>query len=805
MKKYFDKVHSEISLCSSDIECRVRVVSNIRLLLQQVTYGLLEWLSNRAPAMEQQPDTAIVQSLRAPADGALVDALEALVISCEQTGWRGISRLLVRQIDDRPSGRLCNSAQKTTIGLLRGIVSLRNDGAEGHGLVGGYDREAELDALRFLIDILAPALPVLAPDGVSASIGTELVQQQLAFLKGWNGAPALIRRIKILATDRVRTTCQVENGSNSRDEFQYEAPNPFRNLCGRILPSLMIWENTWEPLYYLPEKTTDSFTGREEQIGELKEWFDDEDSRACLIYGDGGLGKTTLALEFLHRILDEELDTVWRPVLVLFYTAKRWQWGLNGLQPISAGQPHLLELLSSLHVLLFGSYPSNDFYRFDITQAASNLQGKITNELKVTRKEILIVIDNTETLIENDEERISLGKELKEISKRIGRVLLTSRRREHIEATPIGVDVLLENEAIEFIRERARKLDLKLVKKADDSTLLDAVNKLERRPIVLEAFINALADPSIRKIEQATTRVASMLRKDLGDFLFSDAWARLSQDIRRLLLLMTRIGDVHDEQSLKICASICGVSVQSAEQALEESGGIASVVNVQGALQVTFSKNFLEYAKDKQVGSANGAKSPSVEEVRKAQFEYSAFIKKAQAFSGDRIAQAFRTPQARAAHRARADGQIEESRRLYESAILTDSTNGWLFDRFAFFLFKDIHDNDAALHQAKHATELLPEEGEVWYTRGLIESRLGQVRPCELSMAKAENFGIAWQRCSMQRAWAYLKAKPLQLGLAEKELSRLRVYVQANPNSVRDKNELVKLEGRLNYLKERRS
>jgi hypothetical protein len=398
---------------------------------------------------------------------------------------------------------------------------------------------------------------------------------------------------------------------------------------------------------------------------------------------------------------------------VLFYTAKRWQWGLNGLQPISAGQPHLLELLASLHVLLFGSYPSNDFYRFDITQAASNLQGKITSDLKVTRKEILIVIDNTETLIENDEERISLGKELKEISKRIGRVLLTSRRREHIEATPIGVDVLLENEAIEFIRERARKLDLKLVKKADDSSLLDAVNKLERRPIVLEAFINALADPSIRKIEQATTRVASMLRKDLGDFLFSDAWARLSQDIRRLLLLMTRIGDVHDEQSLKICASICGVSVQSAEQALEESGGIASVVNVQGALQVTFSKNFLEYAKDKQVASANGAKSPSVEEVRKAQFEYSAFIKKAQAFSGDRIAQAFRTPQARAAHRARADGQIEESRRLYESAILTDSTNGWLFDRFAFFLFKDIHDNDAALHQAKHATELLPEEGAV--------------------------------------------------------------------------------------------
>jgi len=531
--------------------------------------------------------------------------------------------------------------------------------------------------------------------------------------------------------------------------------------------------------------------------------MEDEGSRACLLYGDGGYGKTTLALEFLHRTLDEDLQVEWCPKVVLYYTAKRWQWGLNGLQPIAAGQPHLMELLAFLHMLLFGCYPSADFYRFDVSRAAIYLQGKIKDELGFLRKDILVVIDNAETLIESEGERLSLGKELKEISRRVGRVLLTSRRHEHIEAAPIAVNVLSEKEAIDFLRDRAQKLNLSIVKKATDTEILDAIQKLERRPIVLEAFSNALTDPAIRKIDQAASRVAAMLRKDLGDFLFADAWSRLGQDVRRLLLLMTNVGDVHDAQSLRICSDMVGISAQSAEAALEESGGIASMINIQGALQITFSKNFLEFAKDKHVRLQSGDKSPSDEEIAKASSQYSAFVKKAQLFSGDRVVQAFRTPQAKAAHRARQEGDFVEARRLYDAAILTDSTNGWLRDRFAFFLFRDIRDNDAALHQAKKAVELLPGEGDVWLTRGLIEARLGQVRACEISTAKAEDLGVAWPRCAIQRAWAYLKSKPTQLGLADNELSRLRTQLKVTPNDGRLQQEVGLIEGRLKYLRER--
>lgn len=802
MKRYFDRCLEDIAVCSSDAESRLRVVSCIRLLLQQIVFGLVEWISEQRPPLEVQPDQQIIQTLRSPADGALVDALEGLVISTEQLGWTGIARHLIRPVGDRPAARLCGANPKTLLGLLRAIVFIRNDGAEGHGLVGGYDREAELDALKFLVENLAAVLPRLAADETTASVGDGTLQRNLKFLRGWQGSPALIRRIKTVSADHLRVTCQIDTGNGSRQEFNYEAANPVLHLSGRALPSPVFWGNSWEPLCYLPDRTTDSFTGRDEQLQELKEWLEDEGSRACLIYGDGGCGKTTLAIEFLHRFLDEDLHVDWRPSLVLFYTAKRWQWGLNGLQPISGGQPHLLELLAHLHVLLFGGYPSSDFYRFDVAQAATNLQAKIKGELKVQKSEILVVIDNAETLIESDEERAVLRKELTEICKRIGRVLITSRRNEHIEAKPIGVDVLSEKEALLFLRDRAEKLKIGIVKKATDTALSEAILQLERRPIVLSTFANALADPGIKKIDEAVRRVSKMLRKDLGDFLFADAWSRLGQDVRRLLLLMTRIGDAHDDQSLRICADIVGISGQIAEQALEESGGIASMVSCNGALQITFSKNFLEFAREKSIKLSSGVQSPSPEEISKAQVQYSAFVKNVRLFSGNRNGQTFRTPQAKAALRAHQEGKIDECRRLFEAAVKTDSSNGWLSHRFSFFLFKDVHDYPAALVEAKRSVDLLPSEGTVWLTRGLIEARLGDVRACELSVTKAEEFGVPWPQCSIQRAWAYLKSRPAQFGLAEKEIMRLQGNLKTNWDP-KVQHEVELIEGRLFDLRSR--
>ena len=388
------------------------------------------------------------------------------------------------------------------------------------------------------------------------------------------------------------------------------------------------------------------------------------------------------------------------------------------------------------------------------------------------------------------------------MARRLGRVMLTSRRREIIEAAPIIVDSLSESEAVEFILDRAQKLSIKLLEKTSKADLSAAIAGLERRPIVLEALVRALADPATKRIDQAVSRVTEMLRRDLGEFLFADAWARLSVDLRRLLLLMTRVADVHDTQSLRICARIIGLSPQAAEAALEESGGIASQLQLNDSVQIAFSKNFLEFASEKVILLSGGATSPSESEILTARHAYSSFVQNAQKFSGDRIVLAFRTPQARAAHRARQLGQHEDAIKLYEQAILTDSTNGWLFNRFTSCFTTC---GSIAKHcHAKRAIELLPSEGEPWYTRGLIEARLGDFRACELSMANAERDGIEPERCSMQRAWAYLKTSPAQIGLAEREIQKLSGLTRSFSPKSRQRVELERLEGRLATLKARK-
>jgi hypothetical protein len=135
--------------------------------------------------------------------------------------------------------------------------------------------------------------------------------------------------------------------------------------------------------------------------------------------------------------------------------------------------------------------------------------------------------------------------------------------------------------------------------------------------------------------------------------------------------------------------------------------------------------------------------------------------------------------------------------------MLVKAANGWLFDRFAYFLFHDRRDNQAALTQAKRSTELLPNEGEVWFTRGIIESRLGMFRSCETSMQRAEALGVDKVRTAAQLCWAYMKARPTLLNLAEKQLDFLKSSLLSPQTDPRTASEVKALTSRLVVLREK--
>lgn len=87
-------------------------------------------------------------------------------------------------------------------------------------------------------------------------------------------------------------------------------------------------------------------------------------------------------------------------------------------------------------------------------------------ELDLLRKDHLLIIDNAETLIESEADREALGKEIKEISRRVGRVLITSRRREILGADPVEVEALSARDAVTFLRHRGvEKLKIRSLKR----------------------------------------------------------------------------------------------------------------------------------------------------------------------------------------------------------------------------------------------------------------------------------------------------------------------------------------------------
>lgn len=793
MQKYFLDIYNKLPLIASETEVRVRIVSSIRHLLQMIDFALLEWIGSRSPDPETQPPHTVMNDLLVPSDGTLVDALEALLISAEQNGWSGAYRPLVREVDDDdPCAAICGENPLNLLGLLRGIVALRNDGGEGHGLPGQYLRDSEESAYKFIVDTLADVIPRLSGDVIE--IGPNGLEVVIRMLRVYSGNPVFVRKIKVINASTVRVQGKYYNSQGVLENISYDASNLLsRSTCQRI-PSFREFPNSWHPMCYMPDRVTDTFVGRDTEQQEIVEWLDDVEQRACLVFGDGGVGKTTLVVETLQRVLEEELKISWHPKVMTFYTAKRLQFGVDGLAPVKSGRPHLMDLLAHIHVLFQGSYPDSSFYRAGIVSASTKLQEIMKSSFAMSKQDHLIVIDNAETLIESDEERDLLGKELKEIARRVGRILLTSRRREILGADPVEVQELTKVDAVHFLRSRgAEKLKISAVKRASDVELLSVVDELERRPIVLDAFLNALVDPSFGTIEKAKKKVADLLQKDLGTFLFSDAWGRFSKEVRSLLLLMTRVADVHDSQSFRICCDDLQVPMHDAEKALQESSGIASIVKVGGEIQISFSKNFLDYCR--------GRDGPSAEKVAQIRRRYSLFVSRTQSFTGDRVLEAFRIPVAKAAHRAAEDGDFDAARELYEQAILSDSANGLLFDRYAFFLFKRFHHNEAALHQAKRATSLLPNHGDCWFTRGMIEGRLGDARAAEASLQKAESLGVAKIRCSLQRAWSFLKSRPRpQLALAEKELKLLDAMVAPLPINSRDRLEVRNIRERYTLL-----
>lgn len=761
---------------------RIAVLGIFRIAMQHACVALGEWIVG---ALREHPSrlsgyTSVdIGSFSQPADGSLVSLLSQLFVAAENVGWRSVGRHYWEQVELPDELRpLTGTSRANLETVLMAFVRSRNDGAEGHGLPGDYNPRTDVALVRALLRGVSSVLPVAAKDGEKLLLPTHgnRPPEELVTLRLSDGNPICYRKLRRTSAGRLQVDAQVQKSLLTRGDLTYEVQNVLLDLPRAATPEYSIeeptWTDSWKPFVHIPDRLASSevFTGRAKEMSALADWADDPDSRKCMVWGDGGVGKTTLVVEFLHRLLEGSAGVDWRPELITFYTAKKTRWGLQGLEQISAQDIGVADV--ALDVARMLTSPNLERAWFEkspreVIQRLATLQA----EMKVTRDSHLIVLDNTETMARNDADIQALASQINELSRRVGRVILTSRRREQIEALPIQTENWTDVEGAEFLRKRGTALRCTSIQQAGDATLRKYSRLLINKPIAIEVFVQAASASGV-SLDSAFQRVQRMQRQDLGQFLYDDAWARLSPELRRVLLLMSRLGDSHDQYLMQLCCQRTDVTVAAASEAIEESRGIASVSRFEGTLQVTFNPEFYNYCVERWE-LIDGRRTPTEDDVDWVRRRYGEFVASASTQVYDRNVRAFRVPAARAAWKSFTENRFDAALDYYEIAALEDPENGWLFDRFAYTLMK-MRRWDAALEKAGKAVLLLPTDPEVFFTKGMIQSRRGAVEDAVRDLDRAVVLGKPKHLCEMQKAYAYVYSTPSNLAEARACLDQAR-------------------------------
>jgi len=319
----------------------------------------------------------------------------------------------------------------------------------------------------------------------------------------------------------------------------------------------------------IPVRQTNTFEGRVNELEMLQEWIDDDDSRFCLVYGDGGFGKTTLTLEFLNRLLEGDIDVKGKfPSVISYYTAKMTRWTSDGLVHFK-GVSDAME--DSVRELLFCLYPfiGKDWYKISGTPLIDKVAGEMA-EQGFKRDDVLLVLDNTETLATSPLEVNELSEFLKRAGKKIGRVIITSRRREFLPATPIKVSGLSDDEALRLMRRLASEYAAVAINQAGDPKLRQVCAQLTNKPLLIDTLVKYIAR-SGTGIEAALEQVLKKTSDELLEFLYEDAWMRMNDLHRRVFLILVSLANPIDGRCIGDTCQEVGLQHVEFQSGLDET------------------------------------------------------------------------------------------------------------------------------------------------------------------------------------------------------------------------------------------
>ncbi len=301
-----------------------------------------------------------------------------------------------------------------------------------------------------------------------------------------------------------------------------------------ILPEVAHPANAPVPRFYsnLPRRHL-SFRGRVQEIRELDRLLA-PDSRAAVIvvYGIGGVGKTSLVVEAVHQLF--------------------------ACQPTSGGPLYDAVIFTSARdSQLFVSDVLNEIGRvLDFpTVLRQSDDEKLTFVQSLLRQfRVLLIVDNFETITDARLKRFIL-----EGVPASSKVIITTRDYYPAlwpDTHPLHLTGLDDVEALGLIREWASEHNLSPLATADDATILPLLRATEGNPWVLLMSLGFIAH---RK--QPLETVLQDLWQGHGaifDYMFSTIWEFLNEEERRILRALACFTTTGTREAIGTIAEVSG-------------------------------------------------------------------------------------------------------------------------------------------------------------------------------------------------------------------------------------------------------
>lgn len=254
------------------------------------------------------------------------------------------------------------------------------------------------------------------------------------------------------------------------------------------------------------------------------------------IVGEGGLGKTSLALKVAYEIIDKSPDEY---EAVIFVSAKTAQLTNTEIQRIRGSINTSLGL-------------------FEAAAAAMGRgSGDPLDDLisVLTDFKVLLIIDNLETVID---------KNMQELLSRIpfgSKILITTRIRLGAYEFPVQLDPMSDSDAIQLLRITAKVRSCDRLVTASNKVLSGFCHRMRNNPLHIKWFVSAV---------QAGKRPEEVLsdEKIFLQFCLSNVFSQVSENSRRLIRTLLALGGSYTVAELSFLTQMDQATLLGAIQEL---------------------------------------------------------------------------------------------------------------------------------------------------------------------------------------------------------------------------------------------